>query len=410
MALRETADQIFPELAQNQRNFLLAGVAGLVLAGVGYATNPVMFFPAYLIGYMLVLGLTLGALGFLMVHQLSGGAWGVVSRQSLGAASRVLPYVTVLFIPIVLGMPHLYEWTHADVVAADPILQTKSKYLNTNFFLIRAAIYFVVWNGLVFILNKWQKEQDETGNPELPLRMQRLSAGGILIFVITMSFASFDWVMSRDPHWFSTIYGLLVIVGQGLVTLAFQIIMLTWLARRKPMSDALTSTYLHDLANLMFAATVLWAYMSFSQYLIIWSGNLPEEIMWYLHRMQGGWTTLAIILVVSHFAAPFFLLLMRGIKRNAGLVRKVAMWMIFARLIDLFWLVAPETEHEGGPISMLGALSWQTAIVPLGLFALWVGLYMQQLRQRPLLPVHDPQFEEALGPAFAHADHPGTAH
>ncbi|MFN7916227.1 MAG: hypothetical protein U0Q55_12880 [Vicinamibacterales bacterium] len=410
MALRETADQIFPELAQNQRNFLLAGVAGLVLAGVGYATNPVMFFPAYLIGYMLVLGLTLGALGFLMVHQLSGGAWGVVSRQSLGAASRVLPYVTVLFIPIVLGMPHLYEWTHADVVAADPILQTKSKYLNTNFFLIRAAIYFVVWNGLVFILNKWQKEQDETGNPELPLRMQRLSAGGILIFVITMSFASFDWVMSRDPHWFSTIYGLLVIVGQGLVTLAFQIIMLTWLARRKPMSDALTSTYLHDLANLMFAATVLWAYMSFSQYLIIWSGNLPEEIMWYLHRMQGGWTTLAIILVVSHFAAPFFLLLMRGIKRNAGLVRKVAMWMIFARLIDLFWLVAPETEHEGGPISMLGALSWQTAIVPLGLFALWVGLYMQQLRQRPLLPVHDPQFEEALGPALAHADHPGTAH
>ena len=186
--------------------------------------------------------------------------------------------------------------------------------------------------------------------------------------------------------------------------------LLTWLARRKPMSDALTSTYLHDLANLMFAATVLWAYMSFSQYLIIWSGNLPEEIMWYLHRMQGGWTTLAIILVVSHFAAPFFLLLMRGIKRNAGLVRKVAMWMIFARLIDLFWLVAPETEHEGGPISMLGALSWQTAIVPLGLFALWVGLYMQQLRQRPLLPVHDPQFEEALGPALAHADHPGTAH
>lgn len=410
MALRETADQIFPELAQNQRNFLLAGAAGLVLSGVGYATNPVMFFPAYLIAYMLVLGLTLGALGFLMVHQLSGGAWGVVSRQSLGAASRVLPYVTLLFIPIVLGMPHLYEWTHTDVVNADPILTNKAAYLNTNFFLVRAALYFVVWNALSFLLNKWQKEQDETGNPELPLRMQRLSAAGILLYVITMSFAAFDWVMSRDPHWFSTIYGILVIVGQGLVTLAFQIIILTWLARRKPMSTALTTTYLHDLANLMFAATVLWAYMSFSQYLIIWSGNLPEEIMWYLHRMQGGWTTLAVILVVSHFAAPFFLLLMRGIKQNAGLVRKVAMWMIFARLIDLFWLVAPETEHEGGPISMMGALSWQTIVVPLALLALWVGLYMQQLRQRPLLPVHDPQFEEALGPAFAHADNPGAAH
>ena len=184
-------------------------------------------------------------------------------------------------------------------------------------FIVRAAIYFAVWNGLAFILNKWSKEQDETGDPAISLRMQRVSAGGILLYVICTTFASFDWIMSRDPHWFSTIYGALVIVGQGLVTLAFQIIILTWLARRKPMSDALTTTYLHDLANLMFGFTVLWAYMSFSQYLIIWSGNLPEEIMWYLHRMQGGWTALAVTLVIFHFAAPFFLLLMRGIDRKS---------------------------------------------------------------------------------------------
>jgi len=404
MALRETADQIFPELAQNQRNFLLAGAAGAVLSAVGYFTNAEQFFSSYLIAYMLVLGLTLGALGLMMVHQLSGGAWGVVSRQSFGAASRVLPYITILFIPVVIGMPHLYEWTHADVVAKDEILQGKAAYLNTSFFIVRAVIYFAIWNGLAYFLNAWSKAQDETGDRALPLRMQRMSAGGLLLYVVTMSFASFDWVMSRDPHWFSTIYGALIVIGQGLAAFAFTIVMLTRLARRKPMSDALTPTYLGDLAGLMFAGVVLWAYMSFSQYLIIWAGNLPEEIMWYLHRMQHGWTALAVTLVIFHFAAPFFLLLMRGIKQKGSLVSKVAMLILFARLIDMFWLIAPETHHEGLVVS------WMDIVIPVTLFALFVGLYIQQLRQRPLLPVNDPQFEDALGPALAHGANPGTAH
>jgi len=408
MALREIADKTVPELAQNQRNFLIAGAAGAVVSAVGYATNPGQFFPAYLLAYMLVLGLSLGALAFSMIHQLSGGAWGVVSRQSLGASSRVIPYLTILFIPIILGMPHLYEWTHLDIVAKDEVLQGKAAYLNTNFFIIRAAIYFAVWNGLAFLMNKWSKEQDETGNPALPLRMQRLSAGGLLLHALCMTFASFDWIMSRDPHWFSTIYGALIMVGQGLATLAFQIIILTWLARRKPMSEALSTTYLHDLANLMFGFTVLWAYMSFSQYLIIWSANLPEEITWYLDRMQGGWVALGVTLAVFHFVAPFFLLLMRGIKRNAGLVRKVAMLVIVARVLDLFWLIAPEKTHDG-PISLAQALSWQDIVLPATLLAIWVGLYMQQLRQRPLLPVNDPQFHEALGSVFS-GETPSAAH
>jgi len=404
MALRETADQIFPELARNQRTFLLAGGVGAVLSVIGYVTNQEQFFSSYLMAYMLVLGLTLGALGFAMVHQLSGGAWGVVSRQTLGAASRVLPFVTLLFFPIIIGMPHLYEWTHADVVANDEILKGKQAYLNPTFFVIRAVIYFVSWNALAFFLNRWSKEQDETGNPALSLRMQRTSAAGLLIYILTMSFASFDWIMSRDPHWFSTIYGALIVVGQGLVALAFQIIILTWLARRKPMNEALTSTYLSDLAGLMFAAVVLWAYMSFSQYLIIWSGNLPEEIMWYLHRMNNGWTALAITLVIVHFALPFFLLLMRGIKQNRILISRVAMFIIFARVVDLFWLIAPETHTDGLVIS------WMDVVLPAAMLALWVGIFLQQLRQRPLLPVHDPQFEDILGPVFAHGEQPGTAH
>jgi len=212
-------------------------------------------------------------------------------------------------------------------------------------------------------------------------------------------------VMSRDPHWFSTIYGALIVIGQGLVTLAFQIIMLTWLARKKPMSEALTPVYLGDLAGLMFAFTVLWAYMSFSQYLIIWSGNLPEEIMWYLDRLKPGWVPLGIALVVFHFAAPFLLLLIRGIKRVPSRVQKVAALIIFARVIDLFWLIAPETHREGLVVN------WMDVVLPLALLALWSGLYIQQLRQRPVLPLHDPQFEEAVGALLAApGQNPRTAH
>jgi hypothetical protein len=408
MALTETADQLIPELAPNQRKFLLAGAAGAVISVIGYVTNPHQFFTSYLVGYMLVLGLTLGALAFTMIHQLSGGAWGVVARQSLGAASRVMPYLTILFLPIVLGMHELYEWTHEDVVANDHILQAKAAYLNQTFFIVRAVIYFAVWNGLAFLLNKLSKEQDETGDPAIAVRMQRVSGAGLLLHAVCMTFASFDWMMSRDPHWFSTIYGALVLVGQGLITLAFQIIILTWLARRKPMDEALTRTYLNDLAGLMFAFTVLWAYMSFSQYLIIWSANLPEEITWYLDRQQPGWVPLGVVLVIVHFAMPFFLLLMRGIKSSRPLVRKLAMLIIAARALDLFWLIAPE-KHEGVAISLAEAVSWMDLVVPATLLVLWLGLYMQQLRQRPLLPVHDPHFEEALGPVFA-GEKPRTAH
>ena len=406
MDLRQTAEQIFPELAQKQRTFLIAGVVGLAVSLAGFAMDAEHFYQAYLIGYMFVLGLTLGGLGFTMIHQLSGGAWGVVARQSLGAASRVLPLLTALFFPIVVGMPHLYEWTHADKVAADPILQGKALYLNTNAFIMRAVIYFAVWNGLVFLLNKLSADQDRTGDPAVALKMQRVSGIGMLLFVLTVTFASFDWLMSRDPHWFSTIYGALVLAGQALITLAFQIIVLVWLSKKKPMSQALTATYLHDLSTLMFGFTVVWAYFSFSQYLIIWSGNLPEEILWYIHREQSGWFALSFVLVLFHFIVPFAILLSRHNKRAGQVVTKVAALIILARLLDLFWLIAPETGETHG-----FSLTWMDLLVPAALLSVWVSFYFGQLRKRPLLPIHDLQFEDALGPIFAHAgSDAGAAH
>src|SRR4029077_4130226 len=262
-------------------------------------------------------------------------------------ASRVLPILTLLFLPIVFGMSHLYEWTHADVVDADPVLRGKQLYLNTPFFLIRAAIYFASWNAVSYLLNKWALEQDQTGDPRYARRMQMLSGGGLLVYGLCITFASFDWLMSLEPHWFSTIYGVLIMGGQALGAMAFLIVILVWLARRAPLNDIVVPAHFHDLANLMLAFVMLWAYFSFSQYLIIWSGNLPEEIAWYLHRLQTGWRFVALALIFFPVVGPFCSLLSRGIKREAQMIVKVAIGILIARLIDLFWLIAPEFHMTG---------------------------------------------------------------
>ena len=405
MVLNRTAEQDIPELATYQRQFLLAGAAGAVVSLIGYFVNPTQFFQSYLMAYMFVLGLSLGSLALGMVHQLSGGAWGVVIRRQMGAASRVLPVLTALFLPIVFGMSHLYEWTHADIVNADAVLAGKRPYLNTPFFLIRAAIYFAGWNGVSYLLNKWGLEQDQSGDPRYARRMQMLSGGGLLVYGLFITFASFDWLMSLEPHWFSTIYGVLIMGGQGLSALAFLITALVWLARRPPLRDIVAPSHFHDLANLMLAFVMLWAYFSFSQYLIIWSGNLPEEIAWYLHRLQTGWRLVAVALVVFHFSVPFLLLLSRAVKRAPGILVKVALGILVARLIDLFWLIAPEFHRQGISVS------WMDIVLPLTLISIWVGCFLWQLRGRALLPVYDPQFEEALGPIIDRlGDKPRTAH
>jgi hypothetical protein len=318
MVFEQTADALIPELRQHQRTLLTAGAAGLLLSAAGGVFNPTQFFQSYLMAYMFCLGATLGCLALGMVHQLSGGAWGVVLRRPIGAASRVLPIMTVLFLPIVLGMGRLYPWTHADLVAQDEILQHKHVYLNTPFFLVRAAIYFLVWNGISYFLNAWSLEQDQTGNTRLSRRMQTLSAAGLLGYGLTITFASFDWLMSIDPHWFSTIYGVLIIGGQGLTAIALLVVVIAWLSRREPLDALIVPAHFHDAGNLLLAFVMLWAYFSFSQYLIIWSGDLPHEIAWYQDRLQTGWRTVGVLLVVLHFAVPFLVLLSRRVKRTGA--------------------------------------------------------------------------------------------
>ncbi len=402
--LTQTADVAIPELAGLQRRLFVAGGVGAAVSLVGLLVDLRQFLQSYLMAYMLCLGVTLGCLALGMIHQLSGGAWGVVIRRPIGAATRVLPVMTLMFLPIALGMTRLYVWTNADLVAHDEVLQHKHLYLNIPFFLIRAAIYFLVWNGLSYLLNSWSLEQDRTADPRLARRMQILSGGGLVAYGVTITFASFDWMMSLEPHWFSTIYGVLIMGGQGLSALAFLIVALVWLSRRPPLDRIIVPAHFHDLGNLMLAFVMLWAYFSFSQYLIIWSGNLPAEIAWYLHRLQTGWRAVGLTLILCHFAAPFVVLLSRRVKRQPDLLIKVAVGVLIVRLIDLFWLIAPEFHQTGLSVS------WMDIVVPLTFGSIWLGCFIWQMRGRAILPLHDPQFDEALGRIIERGAPPRTVH
>lgn len=387
---------------------LIAGALGLVVCAIGFAVDRDHFFRAYLIAYMFWLGIALGSMGLMMVHHLSGGAWGMVIRRIFEASSRTLPILAVLFLPILFGMQELYPWAHADHVAHDAVLQHKSLYLNAPFFVVRAVIYFAAWNLLAWLLNRWSMDQDR-GDDAATRRMQRLAGGGLVLYALTITFASIDWVMSLNPHWFSTIFGFLFMGGQGLAALAFTVIVAAVLSRTEPMKRVYNVGHFHDLGKLMLAFVMLWAYFNFSQYLIIFSGNLAEEIPYYIARTTNGWQYLALILVIFHFALPFVLLLSRDLKRNSSRLIVVAVGVLLVRVFDLFFLVSPEFASSGVNLHLLPEgqathlfVHWLDIAAPIGIGGVWVWLFLTQLAGRPLLPIRDPHLAEALESAGGH--------
>src|SRR5262245_61724179 len=316
---------------------MIIGAIGILASVLGAATSTDQFFRSWLLSYLFWFAIALGALPLVMLHHLVGGRWGFATRRILESAIRTLPLMAILFVPLLFGIHHLYEWSREDAVAGDLLLQHKSPYLNTPFFIVRAVVYFTAWLLLAWLLNRWSAEQDQTRDDSIIPRFQRLSAGGLIVYALTITFASTDWVMSLEPHWFSTIYGMMFMVGQTLTTLAFAIAVLSLLAELPPLRGFVTPEILNDLGNLLFAFVMLWAYLSFSQYLIIWSGNLPDEIPWYLRRSTSGWQWIAVALAVFHFAIPFFLLLMRGNKRRREFLATIALGLVVMRLVDLMW-------------------------------------------------------------------------
>ncbi len=386
-----------PALAAFQQRALVVGIGGLVVSAIGAAMDLDQFIRSWLIGFLFCLGLTLGSLALLMLQHLSGGQWGLVSRRIFEAASRNLPVVALLFIPILLRMPAIFEWVRPEA-AENAIIQAKAGYLNQGFFIVRAVFYFAFWMMLVVLLNRWSAEQDrgQGTTPADSVRFRTVSAPGLLFLVLTVTFASVDWIMSLDPEWFSTIFGLLTVAGWGLNAFALSIIVLSMLQRSGVAVDVLKPRHFHDLGKLLLAFVMLWAYLSFSQYLIIWSGNLPEEIPWYVKRTTGSWGYVAIALVIGHFMLPFTLLLSQDLKKRPALLSRVAMFIIVMRMVDLIWLVEPNFRPGTGfPIH------WLDITVPVGLLGIWLFLFARNLRSRAVMPVNDPYFREA----FAHEAH-----
>lgn len=369
---------------------LAAGIAGAALSAIGFFASPFQFYRSYLWPYLFIVALSVGPLAWLMLQYVTGGAWGVIIRRPCEAAARTLPLVALMFLPIFIGIPNLYPWSHAKVVAADELLRHKQPYLNLPFFLVRAAVYFAGWLLLSWFFNRWSATEDREGPAVAHRKMGAMAGPGLLFWGFSVTFMSIDWVLSIDPKWFSTIFGMLFMASQALTAMAFLIALMVLLSYRRPMSEILTARHLHDLGKFLLALVMVWAYFSFSQFLIIWSGNLPEEIPWYLARLNGGWQYVALALVLGHFALPFALLLSRDLKRNFKLLAAIAVFILLMRFVDLYWLVAPCFRQASWGVS------WMDFTAPIGLTGIWLAYFLRQLEKRPLMPLHDPHLEEAL--------------
>lgn len=372
-----------------QRLGLIAAVAGLVLAGVGFAMAGLeRFYEAYLVAYTFWHGIALASLALLMVQHLSGGAWGVVIRRPLEAAASTMPVMAVLFLPIIAGMSDLYHWTHPEALS-DPMIAAKASYLNAPFWLARAAAYFIIWSAMAHFLLKWSRLQDETGDPAYTRKLSILSGGGLVVYSLTITFAMVDWLMSINPHWFSTMWGPLFMVGGALAALAMMIAVLVMVSSAAPMDRVLSAGHFHDLGKLLFAFLMMWAYLAFSQFLIIYSANLMEEVPHYIARNQGGYQYITIALVILHFAVPYSILLSRDIKRDMTKLRVVALWLIFMRVVDYYWTIAPEFN----PTLSLTLLD---VALPIAIGGIFLALFARRLQSQPMLPLHDEGLEKAL--------------
>ncbi|MCS7079334.1 MAG: hypothetical protein NZ585_04690 [Chloracidobacterium sp.] len=386
---------------------LIVGVLGVVAAVVAAVLDFRQFLHAYLFAFTFWNGVTLGAMALLMIQYLTGGGWGILGRRTMEAAVRNMWLMALFFLPILAGvlLNKLYIWTDTARVEADHHLHHKATYLNVPFFLGRLAFYFTVWIVWAHFLSRWSLQQDQSGDKKLAQKLRNLSGPGLLVMAITMTFSNIDWLMSLEPYWFSSMYPLINMVGNLLSAVCFTVAVVTLMADNAPFKGLISSKHFRDFGNLMLAFTMLWTYTSLSQFLITYSGNLPEETPWYLNRLNGGWGYVAASLLVGHFMLPFAVLLQRQVKDPGKPLIYVGAFIIFMRMVDLFWWIKPayDAGHGFHAVEHLShfSLSWMDVAAPLAIGGVWVWFYLRNLQQRPLLPRHDPRLTEA----FAHGGH-----
>ncbi len=367
----------------------LIGTLGLIVSLAGFVLNRQQFHFSWLWAFVFWFTIAAGGLFFTMLHHLVGATWSVVLRRLAEAVMSMVPYMVLAFLPVLLGISELYHWSHSESVAHDALLQKKTPYLNIPFFVIRQIIYFGVWFLLTLLLSRSSKSQDQGHTEKLAGKFRRISALGMVLFALTFTFASFDWLMSLEPHWYSTIFGVYIFAGALVAIISFMVLGMMILRRQGVLDKTVTVEHYHDLGRLLFAFMIFWAYMAFSQYFLIWYGNIPEETVWFRQRWQGIWQGISLFIILGHFVVPFFILITRVAKRNLPAMAILAGWLLFMHLIDVYWVVIPNLHHDFH-------FSWLDPAPVVGLGGLFLGRLWQIFASGPLVPIGDPKLKASI--------------
>lgn len=390
--MAEQTDNLRTTLSSIQQRALIVGGVALALTAVGVALSSTsQVLQSYLFAFLFFFGISAGSMFLLQLQHLTSGVWGLMIRRFTEASVLVIPWMGLLFIPIAAGVGVLYEWADPAKVAEEAVLVAKQPYLNVPFFLARTVFYFVAWFFLVRRLRRLSIEQENAPKSETLSFRDKLattSGPGLAAHVMLWTFAATDWGMSLEPAWSSSMYPVGWMVGQVLTNFAIWIIVLWMLSRKNLLGYEIPVDRLHDLGKFTFAFTVLWTYLNFSQYLIIWSGNVPELTPWYFFRSNNGWQYISVALIFGHFFLPFFLLISRHTKRNFNVVARIAMWIVAIEVIYVFWLINPAFHHEGFQIH------WTHITAFVGVGGLWIYMFLRNLVQLPILPPNDHRIPE----------------
>jgi hypothetical protein len=372
-------------------------IVGAVCAVVGAAVcailgpaDPRQFFFSWLVSFLFFLSLALGGLFFVLIQYATQGGWGIVLRRIGETIFAMLPVMAVLFLPVLLGLHDLYEWTHAEAVEQDALLRWKAPYLNVPFFLIRAALYFGLWSFIAVLYYRGSRGQDVTGDPGVSARLRRFAGPALIILALTQTFASVDWIMSLTPHWYSTMFGVYFFAGSFVGFIALLSVVAVATRQVRLLDTVINAEHLQDIGKFLFAFTAFWAYIGFSQFFLMWYANLPEETIWYQARMEGSWMTVSLFLMAGHFAIPFFYLMGRAVKRRGSTLAIGGAWLLAMHFLDLYWQVMPTLHPEGLRPSVLDV----AALVTVGGCFLAAASWL--MRRRALVPLRDPRLAESL--------------
>ncbi len=372
------------------KTFYGVGIVGLIASAVGYFLNSEQFFFSYLTSFTFFTSIALASMILVMIHHITKSSWGTVLRRIPETFSSTIWIWAIFFIPILLGMSSLYQWTNTEYVMDDPIMLGKVPYLNEPFFVIRQFIYFAVWGYLGYRLHKVSVDMDRTNDWGLTALLRKISAPGILLFSLTIAFASFDWMMSLDAHWFSTMFGVYFFAMSFQALFPVLILMTFWLHKKGMLKNTITKSHVYDMGAWFFGFTVFYAYIAFCQFLLIYYANIPEETLWFYHRLEGSWALITYSLIVCRFLIPFVLLLNRDRKHNKTLLIITSVLIIVMHLIELHWIVMPVLHHGGV------AISWLDITTLLGLGGIFMGLFFSTLKSHNIVPINDPTLSDSL--------------